>query len=139
MEEKILKKFEYFEDFPDKFLLVNNDELYYLLRIDEKNYVVQSHTIFLSIDSKKNISVTIKEFHNVLDGKLMFRGKFISRTCDEKEKLIESKLKVKVNLLSDILNIYNNESCYLSKNDVEVLNNYKFQEEKKYKKVKNYY
>ncbi len=121
MKENVLKDFETFDEFPDKYLCINRKSDYYLIMIDYVPFVAKrsSNSIFVN---EKEIFIDEK-FYNVLDGSLV-----LERNNSNKSK---EKDSINIVLFSSILK--DNETMYFTKQQIELLTG--ITHENVYKKV----
>ena len=69
MNENVLKDFETFDEFPDKYLCISNKSDYYLIMINKIPFVTKRSINSVFINEKE---MFIEEkFYNVLDGSLV--------------------------------------------------------------------
>lgn len=134
IEENILKKFETFEQFPNKKIMVIRNSNYYYISKDDKHYIAQK-----KIEWKSNIEVAgvqkclVKSnYYNVINGSLVCQVKFINEVNKKNKKIVENGNNIQIILLSDILNINDNGVYYLTKEDIETIINYKEESAKTY-------
>ena len=114
MDKRVLMDFETFDEFPDKYLCVNKDSSYYFIRKENETFVAKRNIELISSNGYDDTYI-IFGYYNVLDGSLVFKTKIINKN---NKKTIED-CGAQVFLLSKILNIKNNSSPYLSKEDIE--------------------
>ena len=143
IEENILKNFETFEKFPNKKIMVIKNSNYYYISKDDKNYIAQKKIEWKSsieVDGVQKLLIK-SNYYNVIDGSLVCQVKFISEVNKKNKKIIENGNNIKIILLSDVLNINDNGVYYLTKEDIEILMNYKNANSTTYgmKPKKNYF
>lgn len=143
IEENILEEFQTFEKFPNKKIMINSNSNYYYINKNNQNFVAERNINWVSnieIDGVQK-SLIKSSYYNVIDGNLVCQVKFISDINEKNKKLVESVEKVKIILLRDVLNINSNGVYYLTKEDIEILVNYKEENSKTYgmKPKKNYF
>ena len=134
IEENILKKFETFEEFPNKKIMVIRNSNYYYISKDDKHYIAQK-----KIEWKSNIEVAgvqkclVKSnYYNVIDSSLVCQVKFINEVNKKNKKIVENGNNIQIILLSNVLNINDNGVYYLTKEDIETIINYKEESAKTY-------
>lgn len=142
MEENVLKSFETFKEFPEKYLMINGKSDYYFVRYLGKNYVAKSNIDLATpvIIKRREKILSDRSFYNVLDGSCIYKCRYIT-DYDGTEERVCNKDKAEVLLLTDILNIKENQVYYLTKEDIDALVNYKEESAKTYnnKPRKNYF
>lgn len=134
MEENVLKDYETFSEFPDKYLKVSKNSNYYLIKKRREFFVVKK-----KIDSLETLEIlgtqkllTQKSYYDVNNGKLIFHTRVISDLDGSNKEFIDIEKDIEINLLSSILNVSENGVYYLSYEDIEPLVNYKEEGAKEY-------
>ena len=132
MEENVLKSFETFNEFPDKYLKVDNNSDYYYIRKQDNNFVTKKNIDLISnINAEK---VLIKcSYYDVISGDLIHKSEFVSDINGTNKEFVKCE-DVRIISLSNILNIKGNGIYYLTREDVNVLINYEEEKTKKYVK-----
>jgi len=135
MEEAVLKDFETFNEFPDKYLKVNSSSSYYLVKKNNNEFVTKRNIDLISIINifSNQKLLLVKSYYDVNTGELILNTKSISNIDRSNEEFIEPQKDVFITHLNSILNIEGNNEYYLSKEDINNLTNY---EKKSYNKVK---
>lgn len=142
MEENVLKDFETFSEFPDKYLKVSKNSSYYFIKKSGENFVAKR-----SLDSLSTVNIfnkdkllTKKSYYDVSTGSLILKTVSIKDIDGNNEEFVENKNNVDIISLSSILNINENGVYYLSKEDINTLVNYKEGSAKTYNlKPRKYY
>lgn len=142
MEENVLKDFETFNEFPDKYLKVNKSSNCYLVNKNGKKFITKkildSVTILEILGSQKIL--TVRSYYDINNGELILNTKSISNVDGINEEFLEKEENVEVNSLSNILNIDENGVYYLLKEDIDSLVNFKEENAKTYGlKPRKYY
>ena len=126
MEDNILIDFETFYEFPDKYLCINNKSNYYYIKKDDNVSIAIRSIESISTDGKE--TTIIIDYYSVLDGKLVLRTKSI----DSQSGIVKEMNGAEVISLSEILNIKNDDSYYLSIEDINTLIGFKEENAKTY-------
>lgn len=143
MEENVLKDFETFNEFPDKYLKINKNSNYYFIRKIKEDFITK-----VNIDSIYNLKVfnkdkiiTEKSYYDVVTGNLILKTRSIRDIETNTEELINHEEKVEINSLNSIFNVQENGVYYLSREDLNILLNYKEESAKTYglKPRKNFF
>ena len=143
MEENVLKDFETFNEFPDKYLKINKNSNYYFIRKIKEDFITK-----VNIDSIYNLKVfnkdkiiTEKSYYDVVTGNLILKTRSIRDIETNTEELINHEEKVEINSLNSIFNVQENGVYYLSREDLNSLLNYKEESAKTYglKPRKNFF
>ena len=142
MEENVLKDFETFNEFPEKYLKVNKSSNCYLVNKNGKKFITKkildSVTILEILGSQKIL--TVRSYYDINNGELILNTKSISNVDGINEEFLEKEENVEVNSLCDILNIDENGVYYLLKEDIDSLVNFKEENAKTYGlKPRKYY
>ena len=142
MEGNVLKDFETFNEFPDKYLKVNKSSNCYLVNKNGKKFIAKkkldSVTILEILGSQKIL--TVRSYYDINNGELILNTKSISNVDGINEEFLEKEENVEVNSLCDILNIDENGVYYLLKEDIDSLVNFKEENAKTYGlKPRKYY
>ena len=142
MEENVLKDFETFNEFPEKYLKVNKSSNYYLVSKNGKKFVAKKmldSVTFLEVLGSQKI-LTVRSYYDINNGELILSTKSISNVEGINEEFLEMEEKVEINSLSSILNIDENGIYYLLKEDIDELINFKESNAKTYGlKPRKYY
>ena len=142
MEENVLKDFETFNEFPEKYLKVNKSSNYYLVSKNGKKFVAKKmldSVTFLEVLGSQKI-LTVRSYYDINSGELVLSTKGISNVEGINEEFLEMEEKVEINSLSSILNIDENGIYYLLKEDIDELINFKESNAKTYGlKPRKYY
>ena len=130
MEENVLKDFETFEEFPDKYLKVSKDSNYYYIKKDNIACIARRN---IDLISSNGIDTTVfLSYYSVLDGHLVSKTRITNKT-----RILDG---ANIISLSEIFNIDNNDSYKLTKEDVDTLTDFKEENSKNYSKLpKKYY
>jgi len=142
MEENVLKDFETFNEFPDKYLKVNKSSNCYLVNKNGKKFITKkildSVTILEILGSQKIL--TVRSYYDINNGELILNTKSISNVDGINEEFLEKEENVEIDSLSNILNIDENGSYYLLKEDIDKIVNFKEESAKTYGlKPRKYY
>ena len=142
MEENVLKDFETFNEFPDKYLKVNKSSNCYLVNKNGKKFITKkildSVTILEILGSQKIL--TVRSYYDINNGELILNTKSISNVDGINEEFLEKEENVEIDSLSNILNIAENGSYYLLKEDIDKIVNFKEESAKTYGlKPRKYY
>lgn len=131
MEKNVLKDFETFEEFPDKYLLIDDKSNAYYIKINDKSFIVRRNIDSISIFSEEKKVSYENSYYSIIDNKLVSKLKFL-RSISELSEDLESEYKIIH--LSKLLNIKGNSKYYLTLEDVKTLINYD-KNQKVYKKI----
>ena len=134
MEENVLKDFETFNEFPNKYLRVNSNSNYYFIQKLNKNFITKKNIDSIStinIFNKEKI-VMKKSYIDVNTGLVALKVGSIKNVDGDNEEFIYNEDDVKIISLSSILNIKGNDVYYLSKEDIETIVNFKEENAKTY-------
>lgn len=136
MEENVLKDFETFSEFPDKYLKVNNSSNYYFIRKSNDNFVTKRNIDSISIINifSNQKLLLVKSYYDVNNGELVLNTRSISNIDRSNEEFIELENNVSIIPLNSILNIKGNNEYYLSKDDINHLINYENKNNNKIKR-----
>lgn len=142
MEENVLKDFETFNEFPDKYLKVDKSSNYYLVNKNGEKFVakkmLESVTILEILGSQKIL--TVKSYYDINNGELIASTKSISDSNGTSEEFLEKEENVEIDSLNSILNIDENGVYYLLKEDIDEIVNFKESNAKTYGlKPRKYY
>lgn len=143
MEENVLKDYETFSEFPDKYLKVNKNSNYYLIKIRRESFItkkmIDSVEVLEILGVKKLL--TQKSYYDVNDGELVFHTRVISNLDGSDKEFIDVEKYIEITPLSSVLNISENGVYYLTREDIEPLVTYKEKCAKEYglKPRKNYF
>lgn len=142
MEENVLKDFETFNEFPDKYLKVNKSSNCYLVNKNGKKFITKkildSVTILEILGSQKIL--TVRSYYDINNGELILNTKSISNVDGINEEFLEKEENVEIDSLSNILNIDENGIYYLLKEDIDKIVNFKEESAKTYGlKPRKYY
>ena len=142
MEENVLKDFETFDEFPNKYLKVNKNSNSYLINKNGKKYVARKKldsVTFLEVLGNQKI-LTIKSYYDITNEEIILYTKSISDSDGINEEFIEKEDNIEIYSLSSILNIGENGIYYLLKEDIDALVNFKESNAKTYNlKPRKYY
>ena len=108
MEENVLKDFETFEEFPDKYLQVKNKSNYYYIKINDESYITKKNINLVSYDINGNMSIEIGYYD-------VFNNKLILTTNNDKLD------GVKIIPLSVAFNLKENDVYNFTKEDINML------------------
>lgn len=122
MEENVLKSFETFDEFPNKYLKVNSNSNYYFIRKKDNNFVTKKNIDLISNITKEQVLVK-SSYYDVISGNLIYKEAFISDINGKSKEIIKCE-DVKIILLSTIFNVKGNGMYYLTKDDINVLVSY---------------
>lgn len=122
MEENVLKDFETFDEFPDKYLKVNKSSNYYLINKNGKKFVAKKklHVVSLEVFSKQKI-VCVSKYYDINNEQLIMQTKSISNLDGTNEEHFEIKDVISITALNSVLDLDENAVCYLLKEDVDGL------------------
>ena len=142
MEENVLKDFETFNEFPEKYLKVNKSSNCYLVNKNGKKFITKkildSVTVLEILGSQKIL--TVRSYYDINNGELILNTKSISNVDGINEEFLEKEENVEIDSLSNILNIDENGSYYLLKEDIDKIVNFKEESAKTYGlKPRKYY
>lgn len=136
MEKDVLRDFETFDEFPDKYLKVDERSNYYYIKIGGDCFVTKKKIETLStikaLDNSKLIIVS--KYYDVKNGDLVFTLGIIKDFQMNEKNCCGILNDVKIIPLKSILNIKGNDTYYLTENDIDVLTNFEKESEKVYKK-----
>lgn len=134
MEEKGLNAFETFEEFPDKYLIVENNTNCYYIKTKKEDFVATRKIDSATMENTDGLDsiVFLESYYSIIDGSLVLKNK---RVYSLDKKLI-SNIEFEITPLSRILNIKGNSKYYLSLEDVKELINFKEEDPKKYSKTR---
>ena len=134
MAENVLKDLETFDEFPEKVLLINKNSDYYYVNKDGKNYVTEKNIdLITNIEVSEEDKIFVKSsYYSVLDGTLICKTEFISDIDGKTKDFIKSADNIEIIRLNKILNINENGVSYLTKEDIEIIMNYKEESAKTY-------
>ena len=118
MEENILKDFETFDEFPNKYMLIDKNSSYYYVKLNDEGFIAKRNIKKISFDGK-NVEVLLS-YYNVIDGSLILNTK---KTHTEFEVLKEF-FGAYVLSLNKLFTITDNEKYYLNKNDIKEIINF---------------
>lgn len=134
MEENVLKDYETFSEFPDKYLKVNKNSNYYLIKIRRESFItkkmIDSVEVLEILGVKKLL--TQKSYYDVNDGELVFHTRVISNLDGSDKEFIDVEKYIEITPLSSTLNISENGVYYLTSEDIEPLVTYKEEGAKEY-------
>lgn len=134
MEKNVLKDFETFAEFPDKYLKIDKNSSYYYIKNELGNYVAKSKFNNISIidfNNSKKIRIE-KNYYSVLDGNLVSKTITLCDVNGKNESFINYNNEICS--LRSVLNIEDNDNYYLSKDDILILINFDKESEKVYTK-----
>lgn len=142
MEENVLKDFETFNEFPEKYLKVNKSSNCYLVNKNGKKFITKkildSVTVLEILGSQKIL--TVRSYYDINNGELILNTKSISNVDGTNEEFLEKEENVEIDSLSNILNIDENGIYYLLKEDIDKIVNFKEESAKTYGlKPRKYY
>ena len=142
MEENVLKDFETFNEFPEKYLKVNKSSNCYLVNKNGKKFITKkildSVTVLEILGSQKIL--TVRSYYDINNGELILNTKSISNVDGTNEEFLEKEENVEIDSLSNILNIDENGFYYLLKEDIDKIVNFKEESAKTYGlKPRKYY
>ena len=142
MEENVLKDFEIFNEFPEKYLKVNKSSNCYLVNKNGKKFITKkildSVTVLEILGSQKIL--TVRSYYDINNGELILNTKSISNVDGTNEEFLEKEENVEIDSLSNILNIDENGIYYLLKEDIDKIVNFKEESAKTYGlKPRKYY
>lgn len=142
MEENVLKDFETFNEFPEKYLKVNKSSNCYLVNKNGKKFITKkildSVTVLEILGSQKIL--TVRSYYDINNGELILNTKSISNVDGTNEEFLEKEENVEIDSLSNILNIDENGIYYLLKEDIDKIVNFKAECAKTYGlKPRKYY
>lgn len=126
MQKNVLKGFETFSEFPDKYLCINNKSNYYYIKKDDKSFVAIRSIELISTDGKD--TNVILAYYNVLDESLVLKTKI----TESQDKITKEMNGAKVVPLNELFDIKNNNSCYLNLEDVNALTGFREENTKTY-------
>jgi len=131
MEKNVLKDFETFEEFPDKYLLIDNKSNTFYIKINDKSFIVRRNIDCISIFSEKEKVKYEIAYYSVVDNKLVSKLTILKSINDLNEDL---ETEYKIVHLSKLLNIKGSSKYYLTLDDIKILTNYD-KSKKVYKKI----
>ena len=122
MEENVLKDFETFDEFPNKYLKVNESSNYYLINKKGKKFVAKKklHVVTIEVFRKQKI-VCVSKYYDINNEQLVMQTKSISNLDGTNEEHFEIKDVISITSLSSVLDLDKNGVCYLLKEDVDDL------------------
>ena len=127
MEENVLKDFETFNEFPNKYIKVNKSSNYYLVNKNGEKFVTKemldSITLFEVLGNEKIL--TVKNYYDINNGNLILNTQSISSVDGNNEEFLENKDKIEIYSLGLILNVGENGVYCLEKDDIEAIVNFK--------------
>lgn len=134
MEENVLKDFETFKEFPDNKLKITSNSPYYLIKKSKKSFIARKNIDFISSINILGIDrlITKSSYYNVVDGNLVYQNKSISNIDGSNKEYFDKEEKVKIFLLSEILNISENGVYYISSENINSLIEFKEENAKTY-------
>lgn len=134
MEENVLKDYETFSEFPDKYLKVNSTSNYFLIKKDNESFVTKRNIDSISIVKilSNQKLITLRSFYDIKTGNLVLNTKSISNADRSCEEYLEFDDNIEIFSLSSILNIKGNDIYYLSSEDIDMLIDYKEENAKSY-------
>lgn len=143
MEENVLKDFETFNEFPDKYLKINKNSNYHFIKKLKECFITKENLdsmYTLKVLNKDKI-ILEKSYYDVVTGNLVLNTRSIRDIKTDTEELINPEENVEKISLSSILNIDENGVYYLCREDINTLVNYKEESSKTYglKPRKNYF
>lgn len=143
MEENVLKDYETFSEFPEKYLKVSKNSNYYLIKKRTDSFVTKKmidSVEILEILGVKKLLIQ-KSYYDVNDGGLIFHTRVISNLDGSNKEFIDVEKYIEITPLSSALNISENGVYYLNREDIEPLVTYKEEGAKEYglKPRKNYF
>lgn len=134
MGENVLKDFETFNEFPDKYLKVNKNSNCYLVNKNWEKFVakriLESVTILEILGNQKIL--TVRSYYDINNGEVVLNTKSISDSDGRNEEFLEMEENIEINSLRSILNIGENGVYYLEQQDIAVLVNFKKENAKTY-------
>lgn len=143
MEENVLKDFETFNEFPDKYLKINKSSNYYFIRKLREGFIAKENldSMYTLTVLNKDKIILEKSYYDVVTGNLVLNTRSVRGMTTNTEEFINPKKNVEIISLSSILNIDENGVYYLCKEDINTLVNYKEESAKTYglKPRKNYF
>lgn len=143
MEENVLKDYETFSEFPDKYLKVSKNSNYYLIKKKRESFI--SKKMIDSIETLEILGVQKllmqKSYYDVNNGELIFHTRVISDLDGSNKEFIDIEKYIEIIPLSSVLNIKENGVYYLTGEDIEPLVTYKEEGAKQYglKPRRNYF
>lgn len=132
MEENVLKSFETFDEFPNKYLKVDANSDYYYIKKENNSFIAKRNIDLISNISKEKVLIKCS-YYDVINGNLIYNLEFTSDINGRNKEFIKCE-DVKLVLLSNILNIKGDQVNYLTQEDINVLINYKEEKNKTYVK-----
>lgn len=143
MEENVLKDYETFSEFPDKYLKVSKNSNYYLIKKRRESFITKK--MIDSIETLEILGVQKlliqKSYYDVTDGELIFHTRVISDLDGSNKEFLDIEKDIEISMLSSVLNISESGVYYLAQEDIEPLVTYKEKGAKEYglKPRKNYF
>lgn len=143
MEENVLKDYETFSEFPGKYLKVNKNSNYYLIKIRRESFVAKKMIDSIEVLEILGVQKLLiqKSYYDVNNGELVFRTRVISNLDGSHKEFIDIEKYIEINPLSSVLNIGENGVYYLTQQDIEPLVCYREEGAKEYglKPRRNYF
>ena len=120
MEENVLKDYETFNEFPDKYLELSEKSDYYYIAKTVGSFVVKRRIDLISTVKIYNIEKILQKesYYNVEDGNLILKTESLSNLDGSNLEFVKKEKNVKVIHLSSILD-EQEELIYLSKEDIK--------------------
>ena len=116
MEENVLKDFETFNEFPEKYLKVNKSSNCYLVNKNGKKFITKkildSVTVLEILGSQKIL--TVRSYYDINNGELVFHTRVISNLDGSDKEFIDVEKYIEITPLSSVLNISENGVYYLT-------------------------
>lgn len=121
MEKNVLKDFETFYEFPNKYIKVTCNSNYYYIKINNHKFITKKNIDLLCSD---NGNIELEEsYYSIIDGNFVLKTKNNIYRISEYGK--ETEDNVLIQPLYKILNISGNGVYYLDNHDIDGLINYK--------------
>ena len=134
MEKNVLKDFQTFEEFPEKYLLLDEKSNAFYVKVQEECFIARRRINYVSnVKPDSDILKYKNSYYNVVNGKCIVKLSFFSSLEEQNDYIMDAEGEIKILPLSKILNLKNNKKYYLSRDDIELLVNFE-KENKVYKK-----
>ena len=134
MEKNVLKDFQTFDEFPEKYLLIDDKSNVFYVKVQDECFITRRRINYVSsIGTDCDILKYKNSYYNILNGECVVKLSFLKSLKEDNDFVLAAEGEIKILPLSDILNLKNNKKYYLNREDIELLVNFE-KENNVYKK-----